>query len=780
MTIRTRLLLGILLLFGVSLRAQVTVDNTLTVQDLVQNYLIGDGVQVANITINGQPETTVNNQAGVYNGPSSVIGFDQGVVMASGDANADVTGGFGNPLTNPLTNDADLVAISGQSINDAIIIEFDFLATSDSIKFNYVFASNEYPGYTCTQFNDVFGFFLSGPGITGPFSNNSKNIALIPNSDTPVGINTVNSGMATGSGNPQNCEDANPNWIEDSQYFVDNAGLPAGDVQFPGMTTTLTALSDVDCGEWYHIKLALGDASDGALDSGVFLEAGSFAAFGDVYVDVSPTIGGAPVINPDYDSVLVAGCSEAFIQLIRPNGLPIDSIFVQFSGSAIQGQDYELGQNDTLFFFPEGVDTLGFTINTLYDGIPNENEEITISIFYQNGCGEIDSSSATIQIVDPYFLASTTEDIVVTCPAETVSVTAQALDGIEPYAYDWGNDGIGQTVNVDVPPNEQYYYVGITDACHFETHLDSVLVTNNIPPPLEVSIDPFDQPECTNQPIALYTTTQGGNGAYTFIWEDGLNNSYPSNDGIGVADINNIVQFNPDPIGYTANLPVYVTVIDTCGTIVKDSVEINYPFFDPMTVNYNPLTDNCPKDPVALTSTTSGGAGDTQFQWAIEQGDGYFPDGSVATTANTLVVPSGGMNQFTVVATDKCNRAGYDYHYVDGNSLAFGGLATHTDSLRVIKLDHIMNVLTPNGDGKNDYFVVEGVQYFDDAQLQIFDRWGKMVYETKNYKAGSPMLQPDDSFNGGDFDDGTYFYVINVDHGECVQSGQIEVLRKNN
>ncbi len=49
-----------------------------------------------------------------------------------------------------------------------------------------------------------------------------------------------------------------------------------------------------------------------------FLEAGSFSAFGEVFVDVSPTIGEAPVVNSDYDSVLVAGCSEAYIQLIRP------------------------------------------------------------------------------------------------------------------------------------------------------------------------------------------------------------------------------------------------------------------------------------------------------------------------------------------------------------------------------------------------------------------------------------------------------------------------------
>lgn len=788
MTIRTQLILVTLVLSVASLQAQVSVDNTLTAQQLVEDYLVGEGVQVANITINGQPAGTVNTQAGLYNGPSNVVSFDQGLVMASGNVVDAVTGGFGGSMNNPVVNDSDLVSISGLSyddgfpgpINDAIIIEFDFLSTSDSIKFNYVFASNEYELYTCTAYNDVFGFFLSGPGINGPYMNNAINIALIPNSNIPVGINTLNGGQATGGGMPSTCAAANPNWIEDSQYFVSNLGLPSGDVQFNGMTKTLTALADVDCGAWYHIKLALGDATDGSLDSGVFLEAGSFAALGDVFVNVSPTIGGAPVVNSNYDSVLVAGCSEAYIQLIRPTGLTVDSVFTKFGGTAVNGEDYELGDNDTLFFFPEGVDTLNFTITTIYDGVPGEGEYLEITVFYFNSCGGLDSSSTTIPIVDPYIFTTETSDVVVTCPADSTFIQVLASDGIEPYKYNWGDLGTSSTIYAEVPLNEKYYVVGVTDACGFETVFDSVKVTNNIPPPLQVSINPFDQPECTNQPIALYTTTQGGNGDYTFIWEDGLNNNYPQNEGIGVENINNILQFNPEPIGYTAELPVYVTVIDTCGTIVKDSIQINYPFFDPMTVAYNPLTDNCPKDPVKLKATTQGGAGDTNFQWAIEEGDGYFPDGSVATTAETYVVPSGGVNQFTVVATDKCSRAGYDYHYVAGNTLAFGGLATYTDSVRVLKLDHLMNVMTPNGDGKNDYFVVEGIQYFDDAQVQIFDRWGRMIYETKNYKAGLPTLRPDGSFDGTDLDDGTYFYVINVDQGECVQSGQIEILRKNN
>lgn len=784
MTFRTHLLLALFLIAGLALQAQVTVDNTLTAQELVEDYLIGEGIEVENITINGQPGSTVNNQAGLYAGSSDVVDFDEGIVMATGNATTVVTGGFGDPPTNPLQNDPDLMVLSGQDMNDVIIIEFDFLSTSDSIKFNYVFASNEYPGYTCSNFNDVFGFFLSGGAINGPFTNNAINIALIPGSNTPVGINTVNSGVSTG-GADSTCAEANPNWIEDSQYFVDNTGEPADDVQFPGMTQTFTALADVDCGEWYHIKLAIGDASDGALDSGVFLEAGSFSAVGSVFLQFNPTIDGAAVINPEYDSVLVAGCSELELQLIRPEGLYVDSIFVDFSGSAELDEDYELGENDTLFFFADGIDTLEFSIITLWDGVYGENEELIVTLFYQNGCGDLDSVSDTIPIVDPYALESYTQDVIITCPAEGVEVTAQGLEGIDPYLYDWGNYGFGQEVTVDVPPDSAYYYVNISDACAFEIITDSVLVVNKIPPPLEASIAPFEQPECTNQPMYFEALSQGGNGAHTYSWIDGRNEGHGHDTLIIVANINQTIFFNPEPTNYTAMLPLILTVTDTCGTTVKDTVVINYPYFDPVTVNYSPLTDNCPEDPVELSAVTSGGAGNTDFTWAItaEAGDATFADGHGAQAQTTYIIPAPGMNEITVIARDKCNRAGYDYQITDPNNpagLRFGGMAMHTDSVRIIKLDKVMNVITPNQDNMNDYFVVEGIDYFDESLFQVHDRWGTVVFESDNYNSGSSLIRSADAFDGQDLDTGTYFYVINVDHGECVTSGTLEILRKNN
>lgn len=795
MKLRLPLISVLAMLYAHSLLAQVTVNNTYTVQQLVEDFLIGEGVEVDNITINGQPASTVNTQAGIYDGPSNVINFPQGLVMATGNAVDVVTGSFGGGMTNPVYDDPDLVAISGQSINDAIIIEFDFLSTSDSIKFNYVFASNEYPGYTCSNFNDAFGFFLSGPGINGPYTNNAINIALIPGTEIPVAINTINSGTPSG-GNPQPCLDANPNFVEDSQYFVSNSSTPANDVQFPGMTTTLTALADVDCGEWYHIKLAIGDASDGALDSGVFLEAGSFAAFGDVFVNVVPTIGGNAVSNPSYDSVLVAGCSEAYIELTRPSGLTIDSVWVEFTGTAIEqigevpmtGADYTLTADgsELELEFPTGVDTIAFTITTIWDSIPGENEFIAITIFYFDGCGELNSASDTIFFVDPYHLSSSAPTVVVTCPADQVLISAEGLEGIDPYFYDWVDILSGEDLSevmVDVPVDSIYYHVGISDACAFEVKFDSVLVINNIPDPLQATIDPFTDPLCTNEPISLNASIQDGNGDYTIIWADGKGNGYAPNTSIVVQNINSTLILEPEIVGYTASLPVYLTVVDTCGTMVNDTIHINYPFIEPLSASFTPLTEHCPTEAVVVSSQVDGGAGEYFYNWYLE--NGTFGPGADVNSSYVHVIQAGGLNKYTLTVTDFCNRLGQDYRMllqdVNGaDSIGFSGFAYHEDSVQVIKLDMLMNVITPNGDNKNDFFAVEGITEFEDSRVEVYDRWGKIIFETDNYMAGNPSIKPDNAFDADGFGDGTYFYVINVNSGECVTSGTIEVLRNNN
>ncbi len=752
-----------------SLSAQVTVDNTITAEDLVNNYLLGEGVVASNITFNGQPASELNVQIGLYDGPSNYVSFDQGIVMATYDV-VNVAGGFGGGLTNSITNDQDLLDLSGQpNMNDCAILEFDFIATSDSIRFNYVFASNEYPNYTCTQFNDAFGFFLSGPGISGPYSNGSINMALVPNSDIPVAINTINGGVPTGSGTVENCENANPNWVEDSQYFVDNNPTEVGDVQFPGMTVTLVAEAEVQCGGEYHIKMAIGDAIDGGLDSGVFIEAGSFAAFGDVLVNVSPDIGGVTVTDPQYSDVVVAGCSNFGIEIVRPEGTTVDSVYVDFGGTAQEGQDYILTGNDSLFVFSDGIDTLNYSIETLYDGTPDEDEYLTIEIFWYNGCGDLQSSSDSIFMVDPYVLdLAVSDDEVLYCPTSTALLEAEGSNGIEPYTYTWSwidNDGNVQTATgsnytVVIPPDDETYYtVSVTDPCGFEPYtMDSILVTNSIPEPLEGIIADFAQPTCPNEPITFVADAANGTPPYSYVWEKNF-----------AVEGNDQTFEDVDFFDHSINL----RVTDECGETVRDTVQVVYPAYEPMVAWMEPLEDNCPEGPIPLQAFSSGGAGETEYTWSQTLGEGEFVLPPVS--ASSSIALSGGVNVVQIQATDRCHRLGLINPLVPGQ-------ATGTDTLLVINIDKLQNILTPNGDGKNDVFVIEGAHAFDAAQLIVYDRWGTIVYETDNYEVGLPdaSLTYDNPFDGKDLEDGTYFYVISIDNGDCTESGSLEIISADN
>ena len=161
-------------------KAQLTVSTALTPAQLVQNVLLGAGVTASNITYNG-----VAVAAGSFNGATSNIGFASGVILATGDVNVAVgpnnSGSLSNGGAGTSSTDPELMSIATNTLYDAAILEFDFIPVSDTVKFRYVFGSEEYPEYVCSDYNDVFGFFISGPNPAGgTYTNN--NIAIIPGS----------------------------------------------------------------------------------------------------------------------------------------------------------------------------------------------------------------------------------------------------------------------------------------------------------------------------------------------------------------------------------------------------------------------------------------------------------------------------------------------------------------------------------------------------------------------------------------------------------------------
>ena len=450
--------------------AQITVSNSApynTANQLINNVLLGGGVSANNTSMFGDAI-----QIGFFNGVNTNLGLDSGIVMSTGDiADLDPTSfGGGNTPMNTNT-DPDLLNVANSvpplinqpffvsGIFDVATIEFDFIPTSDTVSFNYVFGSNEYLTWVNSEYNDVFGFFISGPGITGPYSspagfpNGSINIATVPNSTPPLPI-TISS----------------VNNVLNSQYYIDNQFTFPQTVSCNGFTTLFNATTIVQCGETYHIRLALADGSDSSLDSWVFLEAGSFSSNGSVSVSSGIAEG---------DTLLYEGCNAAFFTFDRPDASNDFTVYFDIQGTATPSLDFPL-INDSLVI-PAGQFTDTVFVYPILDTITEPTETVILNVIYERCNGNLDTSTATIYISDYTPLYLDLPDSLNICSELFESATLQSDwgGGIDPIALNWSN-GSDQDVIIVSPDSTQYFSLSIYDGCNQEIH-DSVLVWNQCP-----------------------------------------------------------------------------------------------------------------------------------------------------------------------------------------------------------------------------------------------------------------------------------------------------------
>ena len=238
--------------------AQLTEASGMTPEQYIQS-LVGGGIVMSNVTFSGNA-----NQIGTFDGSNSNIGFNSGVVMAAGPITGLIGGSGVQDPGQPGSGiaDNDLLAVA-QSVNpgifstdDAAILEFDFVPSSNVAAFNFVFSSDEYLTYVNTNFNDVFAFFVSGPGITGPYSSpagfpgGSANVAVVPGTpNTPITISTIHPGL-------------------NGQFYINNNG---NSFTHNGFTVPIPVELSVQCGETYHFKYAIADCTDDYLNTAVFL-----------------------------------------------------------------------------------------------------------------------------------------------------------------------------------------------------------------------------------------------------------------------------------------------------------------------------------------------------------------------------------------------------------------------------------------------------------------------------------------------------------------------------
>lgn len=373
---RLSLLVAVVLLLSEAVTAQVmevASGPPYTPQNLITNVFLGDGVEVLNVTYQGN-----NQSVGFFNNGVQDIGMARGIVMTTGFAvtqlanigvNAPGATQASVPSSGNAFTDPDLLAIAGPgtTINDVCKYTITFRPFSDTLRFKYAFGSEEYPEYVCSGFNDVFGFFINGPGITGPYANNSKNIALIPGTNLPVRINNVNSGQVGANGTEDNCRDPRGS-LAFSEFYNDNEGsnqLPVYD----GFTDVFIAEAIVMPCSTYTIKLVICDVGDASFDSGVFLEAKSFGS-GSIDVAIS---------GLNVDGGLAEGCRSGEIAFTLPRRTEADyDIDFSIGGSALNGVDYSA--IPTQITIPAGDSVAIFSLEAFEDNVFEGDETIELSV----------------------------------------------------------------------------------------------------------------------------------------------------------------------------------------------------------------------------------------------------------------------------------------------------------------------------------------------------------------------------------------------------------------
>jgi len=536
--------------------AQLTVSIATPI--LAVDTLLGDGVTASGITFSGAA-----NYCGTFNGTFSNIGFTSGAMLTTGDINVapgpNVAAGSTLGGTGAVCTDPELNAISSTVLYDAAILEFDFIPTSDTVKFRYVFASEEYPEFVCSNFNDVFGFFISGPNPAGG-SYTNQNIAIIPGSGgLPVAINTVNPGVAGTFGTAGGCTS-----IGYSSLYVNNETPPGATVAYDGFTVPLTALAAVNCGQTYHIKLAIADAGDGSWDSGVFLEAGSFSSQG---VTIVPEIsyGGAN------DSTLYEGCGLACIYFVRTSNLAnADTVNLTIGGSAVNGVDYNTGvvgiPLPSQLFFAAGQDSISYCINAVSDAFLEGLDTIQLSIILAGACGG-SITTATIYLNEYTPLTLSLNDTTFCNLGGVFTLNADVEGGVEPYSYSWsaGLPSIpSPTVTVS---STTTYVVTVDDACDGTIDptpavTDSATITVAVFAPMVVNAG-SDMIVCPGDLLNLNALITGGGSPYTYSWTTlaGSDNVNSPNTAATVVSANE-------------NGTYQVTITDVCGNIQNDQISI--------------------------------------------------------------------------------------------------------------------------------------------------------------------------------------------------------------
>jgi gliding motility-associated-like protein len=543
-----------------------------------------------------------NNAYGTFDFASdnNDLGLKKGLLLTSGRATNAIgpnnsTGGF--QYENFTPGDPDLDTLSNdvlQESGDACIVEMDVFAATDELSFEYVFGSEEYPEYV-NSINDIFAFFISGPGIVGDpgISNNAKNIALVPGTNQPVQIASVNNLV---------------NW---EFYRTNELGTT---LQYDGLTSdkygikkSLTAKTSVIPCNTYHLKLAVADRADLIFDSGVF---------------ISEIKGGTPDIKVAFSGgidYLIENCSGTNPLLISLSE-PLEqasSYDVTVGGTAINGVDYTLDIPANITF-AAGETQLNFPITPIVDNLNEGNETITITLSNSFGCGPVVYKTLVINLKDDVVVNITGGDTLFVC-ANTVFPLE--VTGATTYVWKPTNAVSDPTSPTPTITTSQDIWLEVTGYVGNCSDKDSVYIKVINPTIDVIALGPTNF--CLGDSVTLKANnntngqglswTPGGSTAQSITVKPGKSTLYKATISLGGCTISDSIQVNVDTLFFPEIYVDNITVCQNYSTLLAESLQntSKYKWFPSNGLNFDnisgPIATPDASTTYTLTATSAHG-----------------------------------------------------------------------------------------------------------------------------------------------------------------------------
>jgi gliding motility-associated-like protein len=782
-------------------QSQIQVSDTATLTQAIES-LISEGVQISNISSN------CHNMAwGTFADTSGYLGIDEGLVLASGSI-FDIPGPNnlpGSGLNLLQGGDADLSAIVGAVTNDACYVQFDVTPSADTLVFNYVFGSEEYDEFVCSAFNDVFAFLISGPGITG-----KKNIALIPGTTTPVSINNVN------QGNGPLCPAQNQN------YFISNP-TNSPEIQYDGNTVVLQAMTPVIPCETYTLKLAIADVADGILDSGVFIEKGSLGSFG---AEITPS---SAYARFSYGVEGCNAGKFIFIRTIADTfAVPLRW---ELTGTATNGIDYvdefgnPIGNIDTIPSFQDSLELFVFPIlDTIYDPI----ETIVLTLF--DPCDDTTQTptgdSVVLLIREEFIYNAGPDDSI--CVGDIIELNSNFFLGDSVF---WSPPTGLSCTNCPNPfanpVSDIIYVLQVFDSVTNCPASDSLSISVfDYPDPDILAISDSTGWVCEGSYLKIISGLEQDSlyNYLTFDWDSTLSIVGPRDTSIiWVSPSSNIYYFLnvTNPIGCITRDSIKITVIPWPEVEFLEDLEICFGsqvqvnpdlgFFPGVGYSYswttspsgslaeisdttisNPIISPINEGKTRYTLSVFNGICESSSEVKIDVEDEILVEYAYEDLGDFLKIPK------TVSFENKtASSFKYEYKWLVRNTETGKVDSFISENLEYefwkpdlyevsliatepkfncveryeeeFQFEQVVrpNLITPNGDGKNDYFIIEAPTS-QTWQLRIYDRWGALVFESNDYM---------NNWGGLESQAGVYYYEMwNPERDERF-TGYLEVLR---